>query len=365
MTSTREVVGYRLSRQQQQLWRTSENAGGKLRPARARLRLEGSLDIARLETSLHWVAQRHEALRARIELLPGTTQPIQVIDEATPALEVHDLGCFPPEERIPSLADIEANPRFLDLDVGAFHVELARLTADLHYLMIAASPFFCDFASLQNFVRDLAIAYGCGPEQAAQVPAPVQYVDYAAWQEDILSSEDGGEAHYWRREAPSDVSAVPLHIEIAPAGASALAQAVAQLRIPQERWRILEDLANRRGVASETIILAALAALLQRHSALPQIELSLVTDGRSDDISTAIGAFELSLPLMLRFEPGDSLDALAQRLQSSLEEHRDRQDFAPLQTVGNSALPICFEYRVNMPTLAAGAVLMTLTRRPS
>ena len=91
MTSNEQTVGYRLSRQQERLWRLREQAGEELRPLRARLLLEGPLDVERLQEAFSRVVSRHEALRTRFEMVPGVTLPIQVIGEAATLTGLRDL----------------------------------------------------------------------------------------------------------------------------------------------------------------------------------------------------------------------------------------------------------------------------------
>ncbi|QBR71362.1 hypothetical protein CU048_08800 [Beijerinckiaceae bacterium] len=366
MTSNQLTVGFRLSQQQERLWRLRDQIGRDLPPLLGRLRLDGPLDAERLQDSLRRVVWRHEALRTRIELLSGTTQPIQVIGEATPFVNFRDLSQFAPESRIPALSDIESETQCQDLRGDALHAELVHFSPNLHYLIIAVSPLCCDFVSLQNLVRELAAGYDEGMAEAALATEPLQYADYAAWQEDILASGEGDGVRYWRQREPSDMR-TRLALENDAANATSFNPAVVRLQLPQELASLLSAFAEHHHAAPATILLAAWAALLHRHSGLPEIELCFLGEGRSEAIATSIGAFALPLPLRCGFESDESFTALVQRLQAALDEHRDWQDYAPASATrrsDNSVLPLCFGYIAGLPPLRAGSVLMTLQAAP-
>ena len=65
----------------------------------------------RLREHLRRVASRHEILRTRIELLPGTTQPIQVIEEVLIEVDIHDLAAVAQKDRGRALDRIEREDR--------------------------------------------------------------------------------------------------------------------------------------------------------------------------------------------------------------------------------------------------------------
>ena len=87
------VEGFRLSPQQRALWAVRQGVC-------CRARLEGEVDAARLERSLQACVDRHEILRTAFLLLPGMTEPLQVIRERGAfSLQLHDLEALPEPER--------------------------------------------------------------------------------------------------------------------------------------------------------------------------------------------------------------------------------------------------------------------------
>lgn len=98
-----------LSLAQQRLWFIEQmNPGQPVYTITAALQLDGTLEVARLQTALNGLRARHESLRTRFEDTDGT--PLQVIDAPEPlALDCHDLRARP--EAVASLlAEAAAGP---------------------------------------------------------------------------------------------------------------------------------------------------------------------------------------------------------------------------------------------------------------
>ncbi|MGH6842448.1 MAG: condensation domain-containing protein [Methylocella sp.] len=164
MTAAGQTIGFSLSQQQRHLWRVYKQTGWEQRPIRGRLRLEGPLDISILQAGLGNIVSRHEALRTGLEVLPGMMLPVQTVSEAMPVINVRDLTTAAAGRSLEAcsrvLNQFENEPSFRDLGEPPIHAELVRFAAELHYLLIAISPFCGDRISLRNVVFELASAYG-------------------------------------------------------------------------------------------------------------------------------------------------------------------------------------------------------------
>ncbi|MCI0467043.1 MAG: amino acid adenylation domain-containing protein, partial [Beijerinckiaceae bacterium] len=370
MTLIEQTEGFALSQQQLRLWRLREGAGGELPPLRALVRLDGPLDAPRLEQAWRKVLLRHEALRTRVETLPGTMLPVQIVDDEAAAIaKLRDLSQSPrpltPDEAPFSLAQISEEPQFGELGGAAVYAELARYSDKLHYLIIAASPLCCDQASLQNLVRELAAAYG-GAGGSALPEEPLQYADYAAWQEDVLASDRGEGARYWNRQQEAGAEPLPLALEAPAEEAAGLEPEVLSLPLPLEIVRALDEFAARHRVTAGSVLLACWAAALCRQVNLPQLQFAYLCCGRSEEAVAAIGAFTRLLPMRCGLDPSEKFLALVRRLEGALDDHQDMQELFSAGTVwagggpGAKAPHIGFGYQAALPPQRAGALTMTL-----
>ncbi|MFC5993493.1 amino acid adenylation domain-containing protein [Pseudonocardia hispaniensis] len=147
------------------------------------LRLRGDLDLDALAAALGDVAARHEVLRTVIGEYDG--EPYQrVLPPARPPVPVRAVA---PEEVAAAVAAELARP----FDLAAeppLRAGVLRVGPAEHVLVLLLHHIATDEWSDRPFLRDLAAAYaarrgGTAPEP---MPLPVQYVDYARWQRDLL-----------------------------------------------------------------------------------------------------------------------------------------------------------------------------------
>ncbi len=153
------------------------------------LRLTGELDVPALQAALRDLLARHEALRT---VFPDSDAgPFQVI------VPVEDVPVDPApqdvtEDELPSRIAALVSRGFDVTAAVPVRAALLRLTDRDHVLVVVVHHIAGDGGSRAPMARDLATAYlarRAGDEPAWE-PLPVQYADYALWQQDVLGSED-------------------------------------------------------------------------------------------------------------------------------------------------------------------------------
>jgi hypothetical protein len=155
------------------------------------VRLTGRLDVAALERSLNEVVARHEVLRTSFVTIDG--QPVQVIAPAH-ALSVPVIvleGADDIEAEALSLAAREAQQPFDLGQESLMRVKLLRLAEDEHILLLMMHHIISDEWSIGVLLTEIGILYeafttGRSP---ALPDLPVQYGDFAAWQQEWLQGE--------------------------------------------------------------------------------------------------------------------------------------------------------------------------------
>ena len=357
MRSSQPSVGFRLSRQQERLWRTSAHDQALVR---GRVRVDGPINPMRLRERLHKLVARHEILRTNIDILPGTTQPIQIIAESRIDIDIHDFIAVARKDRNRVLANVEKELRFQRLDGSALHMEIIRFSDALHYLVVSVSPLCCDAFGLQNIVRELARSYDESRDAMAEESEPLQYADYSAWQEELQSTDDDAGIRYWRVRADTHLSAARLPLENATRNESSFKQKSITLRLPRRIVKAVSKLVERASASPQAVLLGAWVALLHRHSDARDISLHYSSEGRSGPIAQAIGAYSLDLPLTVHVEPHEEFEQFLSRLQAVLDEDREWLDYAPVAGAGASVGQLGFEYSNAMAPLRAGSVSMSL-----
>jgi amino acid adenylation domain-containing protein len=157
------------------------------------LRLEGPLNRAALEQTIHQVVQRHETLRTTFQV--RESRPVQVIAPtlAIPLEEI-DLQQIPEAEREQrakaQLAAEVARP--FDLAQGPLlRAKLLVLAEDQHMLLLLMHHIISDGWSIEVLMREISTLYGtlCAGQPSPLPELPIQYADYALWQRERLQGE--------------------------------------------------------------------------------------------------------------------------------------------------------------------------------
>src|ERR1051325_6776448 len=192
------IEGFRLSPQQERVWRLIQQDGAARYCARCALMLDGELDVHMLQLAVQDVVARHEILRTHLDIIPGMELPLQVIDESVNvAIEIND--------QTSQIDELFTAPNSEQLET-----RLLRLAPNKHLLFFSLPAFCADGPSLRNLMKELAQSYGAG----AVEEEPMQYADFSAWQSDLLESDEAEAGKlYWRKRDLSETAALKLPFE--------------------------------------------------------------------------------------------------------------------------------------------------------
>ncbi len=258
------------------------------------MRLRGALDVARLETALTGVVDRHPALRSRIVFIDG--QPRQAVSGAGLAVVHRNVGAA---GEFRAIIEHDARQPFDLASAPLCRATLIRLASDDHVLLLVVHHIAFDDASAGIVMRELGALY-----RGETLPAPMRsHVDYAradraregdvAWQEDL---------DHWRRtltDAPrSPALAGPARREAADDRGGTVRR-----RLPAALGAQLAALARHELATPFMAYLAGFVALLARHSGERDIVVGGVIGIRPDSASAGtVGVYANTVALRVQIE---------------------------------------------------------------
>ena len=287
------------------------------------LRLFGPLDCAALEASLGDLVERHESLRTVFPETLGV--PRQVILEAPNARP--RLTAEPVTEGALARSLAAAAQEGFDLSSQIpLRVRLFTLSQNEHVLLLVLHHIAADGWSMAPLARDLGCAYAAHCQGAApRLPAlPVQYADYALWQQQTLGGETEPDSPIAQQLAfwTKTLGGLPEQLQLPtdqprPAVASHHGDIV-PLRFDRELHGSLLTLARENQVSLFMVLQAGLAVLLTRMGAGTDIPIGSPIAGRTDHaLDGLIGFFVNTLVLRTDTSGNPSFGELLTRVRAA------------------------------------------------
>lgn len=296
------------------------------------VQLSGKLNQDALQAALIDVVARHESLRTIFPEKEGTAkQLILDTDQAVPTLHVHKIGTS-------ALADnLNKAVRYrFHLDAEpAFRVELFKLGVNKYVLLLLVHHIVGDGWSLTPLTSDLKLAYkerfhGNIPKWAT---LPVQYADYALWQDELLGNEQDQQSlvreqlEYWKKELANLPDHLALPTDFPRPAESSYQGDTYHFTINPALHRNLTELARKNGASLFMVLQAGLTALLTRLGAGDDIPLGSPVAGRNDDaLGELIGLFINTLVLRTDTSGDPSFRELVDRVRKVNINAYENQD---------------------------------------
>ncbi|WP_031470137.1 non-ribosomal peptide synthetase [Sciscionella sediminilitoris] len=306
-----------LSYAQQRLWFVQHLRGPSAADnIPAALRLTGSLDRDALRAALHDVVLRHEPLRTVVaEDGSGPHQVVLPAELATPRLDERTAAEAELAELLPSLAE----QPFDLLREPPLRVTLLTVGAAEFVLVLVVHHIAADGWSMPVLAGELTQAYAARLDgRAPDWPElPVSYVDYALWQRDARNEAVlARQTAFWQEalaELPIELT-LPVdrpRQETGPGSGGEVG-----FEVTAAVHAALLGLARESRASLFMVLQAAVAGLLSRLGAGPDIPIGSPVAGRGDDaLNGLVGFFVNTLVLRTDVSGDPTFEELIARVR--------------------------------------------------
>ncbi|MFT3659819.1 MAG: amino acid adenylation domain-containing protein [Gordonia sp. (in: high G+C Gram-positive bacteria)] len=282
-----------LSRAQQRMWLLDAMAPGTpLYNLPFAVRITGPLDRGALRRALRHLLARHEVLR--------TSYPDE---RGVPRQEIHDV------DDALTLIDVDLHSSETTAEIAARGFDLAHRiplrvgviaeAVDVHVLVLVVHHIAADGWSSRLLIRDLLEGYAGRTDRE---PLPVQYADFALWQEQLLA-DSGRLREFWRRTLDGLPGPLALPYDRTRPPAPTYAGDTVVSVLDADLVDALADLARGRNASLFHVVHAGLAILLSRLSGASDIVVGTPVAGRGSRLlDDAIGMFTETAVLRARVD---------------------------------------------------------------
>jgi amino acid adenylation domain-containing protein len=330
---SKAIEGFRLSPQQRHLWSLQQADHSLPYRAQSAIRIEGTLDTKLLKAAVWKVFARYEILRTTFHCLPGTTIPVQVIDErGIASIDSCDLsGWDPPQQaaEIERLWEKVCQWPF-DLENGPLcRISLVTLSTDEHMLFVNLSSLCADKVSLRNLLIEISRSYSTRFQGMEMFEEPAQYADLAQWQDELLESEDTKTGRdYWRKQDLSALLSLTLPLEDQPSGTSGFQPLCVTSTIAPDIAVKLRELVRSYDATVSVFLLACWQSLLRRLTGQTDFVVGMACDGRTyEGLREAVGLFAKYLPLYSHLEESVRFSELLAQVNEASQDSLEWQEY--------------------------------------
>ncbi|MFF0172333.1 amino acid adenylation domain-containing protein [Micromonospora profundi] len=291
-----------LSAAQHRLWMLDQlDPGSKEWVVPVHVRLPATTHPDHVRAALHALEARHEPLRTRYLVVDGVARQ-QVVAPGTVDLDVRDVSHGGLAELI-----TEQLGRGFDLHTGPlWRAGLAVATGRDHLLVLAVHHIASDAGTADVLERDLReLCAAAAQGRPADLPdLPVQYADYAVWQQRHLTDEVvGRELAYWR-EALAGVPQLELPLD-RPRPARRDAQgSMLGFTVTADVAGALTDVGRRCAASPFMTLLTGFATVLARYTGQWDVPIGTPTSGhRPAELDQIAGIFLNPVVLRCTLDP--------------------------------------------------------------
>ncbi|MEM9276049.1 MAG: aminotransferase class V-fold PLP-dependent enzyme, partial [Cyanobacteria bacterium P01_F01_bin.143] len=299
----------------------------------AAVRLQGKLDLQALEASFNQIIARHETLRTNFLAEKGAA--VAVINEAKkltiPFVDLSSLTAAQQSAKIPEVTATEAGQPF-DIETDQLiRVKIFKLDVEEHVVVLTMHHIISDGWSIDVLIRELSTTYqACTQGEGAQLPElPIQYVDFAIWQQQWLQGETlEKQKNYWLKQLENAPQVLELPTDHPRPAVQTFQGASYPFELDQELTTALKRLSQQQGSTLFMTLLAAFKILLGRYSSSEDIVVGTPIANRNRaEIENLIGFFVNTLVLRTNLEGNPSFEELLQRVKEVALGAYAHQDF--------------------------------------
>lgn len=291
------------------------------------LRLQGALDRHALAASLRAIAERHEGLRSRFVTHEGSPQVR--LAQALPEMQLTDLSGLDAARReaeMQRLVQEDARQPF-DLAQGPLlRSRLLMLAPDAHVVLVNMHHIVSDGWSMGVLVREWSALYNAFAQgRPSPLDAlPIQYGDYALWQQRHLAGPGlGRQTAYWRGQLEGAPALLELPTDRVRPAIQRFHGDTLDISLGAALSARVQRQAEQASATPYMVLLAGFAALLSRYSGQRDILIGSPSANRSrSEVEGLIGFFVNTLVMRVRLQPQQSYaQLLAQVRQTALDAY--------------------------------------------
>ncbi len=296
------------------------------------LRLEGKINQEALEASLKEINQRHEVLRTNFPNIKG--QPTPVINSGdnwqVSIVDWRNLSSVKQEKSIQEFVSTQSQKPFDLANDELFRASLVLLSETEQILFICIHHIVSDGWSMEVLIEELTNLYSAYSQgqPANLAPLPIQYADFALWQQQWLQGEVlENQLNYWQQQLADAPALLNLPTDRPRPPMQTFTGAYQEFTLSPETTQGLIALSKQEGVTLFMTLLAAFDVLLCRYTGETDIVVGTPIANRNHgELEGLIGFFANTLVLRTDLADNPSFKELLTQVRTMAMDAYAHQD---------------------------------------
>ncbi|MEI6205655.1 MAG: amino acid adenylation domain-containing protein [Desulfuromonadales bacterium] len=339
-----EADSYELSHAQRRLWLLDQmDKDTAAYIIASSFLIEGAFHHDAFVKAVQTMYQRHETLRTTFSAIDGV--PRQYVRPITvPGITRHDLSAHPdPERKAREFFQAEWTRPFTLDRVPLFRISVLHLGRERTVLILVIHHIISDVWSLGVMTAELSQLYNgfVKGEHPQLSPLPIQYRDFAAWQNSILAADViQADRTYWLKQLAGTLPPLDLPADFPRPPVKTYAGAVVRIPLESTLANQLRAVAAGQGASLFALLLALVRVLVFRYTGQEDLVIGTPVAGRTHpDLESQIGFFLNTLALRDQVRGDDCFSALLARVMATNTAAFDHQGYPFDRLVDDLELP--------------------------
>ena len=303
--------------------------------------LHEPVDPARLESSWQRAIDDLATLRTAF-LWDERESPAQyIVAAASLPFSVHDLRGVPRSDRAARIRQFIRDDRREGFDLSAapaMRVSLLHLDDEQFCMVWTFHHILIDGRSFETILDRVFSTYDGDAYDGDRAPFERAYREYPEW---VATQDSRAAREFWRDKLSGFTATTPLpHVDQIEPSSEPFAEARASLSRPVSEG--LRALAAREHLSLNSLIIAAWALLLARHSGEPEVVFGVTKTTRRGTIADAdaiVGLFLATIPVRVVVDPDATIVEWLRRVREEWVSLRGREHVPLVDIKQASALP--------------------------
>ena len=303
----------------------------------AALRLEDDCSLPLLKESMALICQRHEGLRSVFESVDGKAA-LEILQTVTPQVAYTDARDLS-EQQVKDRLIAEARKPF-DLNTAPLmRAQVIRTDEQVYIVSLVLHHIIADAESVRLLMREIISVYSQlqARKDAVLPPLPIQYVDYAAWQQTIDTT---AQLSYWQRQLANVPPLLSLPTDYPRPATQQFEGGCYRFTLAPDHSKALKQLSQTHNATLFITLMAAFQVLLHRYSDAADLVVGTPVSHRPEaSLEGVLGMFVNTLVLRGDFSQETSFDKLIEQIRATALDAYANQDVPFEQVIDALNIP--------------------------